>query len=448
MRSKKSPRSIGLAFLFASVGLLAGLFSLQAQPTILSTVPMDGATGVSPTSTVVFTFSEAMDPEFTEAMFLNFADPFNPIISTSPAWSLGNTVLTCTPLPAFPANTNLFWTVDGQNPAGEPLDGDTFGSFTTGTGSGGGGGSGTNAITSFSVGKVHHYNQTSAGTPTLDPASPYGFSGVTALSSNRTAMSVTLALPTGSVSNLTHLPPPQAEMFILAAFDTSLSNYDATFPAGHYSFFVQAASSNQTVVVNLPTTNSLAQPGAPHLTNYLAAQAVNPSQAFVLGWDAFPGGTAADYIDVDVDTAYHSPEPGLPGALTGTARTFTIPAGTLQPNSNYLARVGFFHYVGATNASYATAAYRATYTEFSMITTSGSATGPLILTNAAYVPANFSFDVLCSTGQTVTVEYRTNLAAGQWTTLLTTNSPGSRFRAVAPQAATNRFLFFRARNGS
>jgi len=74
--------------------------------------------------------------------------------------------------------------------------------------------------------------------------------------------------------------------------------------------------------------------------------------------------------------------------------------------------------------------------------------GSLVLTNAIKVPANFNFDVLCATGQTVTVEYRTNLATGVWQTLLTTNSPGSRFRVVAPQATTNQTLFFRAKNGT
>jgi hypothetical protein len=135
----------------------------------------------------------------------------------------------------------------------------------------------------------------------------------------------------------------------------------------------------------------------------------------------------------------------LPGALTGTARTFTIPAGTLQPNATYSSQIAFFRHVGTTNASYVTAAYRATYTEFTLITTGGS-TGPLVLTNAAYTPSNFSFDVLCSVGQNVTVEYKTNLSNLAWQTLLTTNSPGTRFRAVAPQASTNRSMFFRARN--
>jgi hypothetical protein len=71
----------------------------------------------------------------------------------------------------------------------------------------------------------------------------------------------------------------------------------------------------------------------------------------------------------------------------------------------------------------------------------------LLLTNVAYASGAFSFDVLSSNAPSVTVEYRTNVATGTWQTLLTTNSPGSQFRAVAPQAATNDTLFFRARSG-
>jgi len=427
--------------LLALAGSLVCLQLAQAQPTILSTVPATGATGVSTTTTIVFTFSQAMDPDATSAIFYDSGFQF---FNTTDSWNAANTVLTCTPDSAFPPNTMISWAASGQNPNGDSLGGIPIGSFTTGTGGGGGGGGmGTNAITTFSVGKVHHYNQTSSGSPTLDPATPYDFSGVTSLSSNRTATDIVLTLPTAAVSNLTQLPL-QPEIYVLYGFNTSLSTYDATFPAGDYSFLVKAATSNQTVVVNLPTANVMVQPGAPHLTNYPAAQAVDPSQSFVLGWDAFPGGTAADYIDVDIGTAYGSPNPGLPGALAGTARTFTIPANTLQPNSTYASRLGFFRHVGSTNSSFATAAYRATYTEFSLIT---SGAGPLILTNAVYAPGTFSFNVLCSTGQTVTVEYQTDLTAGQWRTLLTTNSPGSSFRAVAPQAATNLLLFFRARTG-
>jgi hypothetical protein len=199
-------------------------------------------------------------------------------------------------------------------------------------------------------------------------------------------------------------------------------------------------------VVNLPTTNSLPQPGAPHVSNFAAAQTVDPSQPFVLSWDAYPGGTSADYIDVDIGANFGSPEPGTPGALSGTATTFTIPAGTLQTNATYASQIGFFHRVGATNNGYATNAYRATYTEFTLITIGSG--GSLTLTNAAIDPAKFSFDVLCSPGQIVTVEYKTNLATGTWQTLLTTNSPGNSFHVISPQPTTNVSRFFRARSGS
>src|SRR5689334_16263512 len=115
-----------------------------------------------------------------------------------------------------------------------------------------------------------------------------------------------------------------------------------------------------------------------------------------------------------------------------------IPAGTLQTNTTYAAQIGFFHHVGTTNGTSALDAYRATYTEFKLITTGG---GMLVLTNAAISPTNFTFDVRCAPGQLVTVEYKTNLTTATWQTLLTTNSPGTSFHVVSPQP-TNATRFF------
>lgn len=424
-----------VSFLVLTWALLQ-LSPAQAEPTIISPPP---ANGVAPSAAIVFTFSEAMDTAATTATF--FDSTTFALLPTTAAWSSGDTVLTCTPSPAFPATRMIIWSVDGQNPAGDSLGGTPGGIFTTGAGSGGGGG--TNAITTFSVGKLHYYAQTSTGSPTLDPTFPYSFNAVTTLSSNRTATNVVLTLPTSSVSNLTQ-NPLHPEMYFLSGYNTNLGTYDATFPAGNYSFLVKAVSSNQTVVVNLPTTNIMAQPNAPHLTNYTAAQVVNPSQAFVLGWDAFSGGTASDYIYVDIGGVYSSTNLGSPGALTGTARTFTIPAGTLQPNSNYDSTISFYRHVGATNATYATNSFRATGTHFSLFTTGSS---PLVLTNASWSPGVFSFDVICTNGQTVTIEYTNVLSAGAWPKLLTTNSPGTRVHIVSPQAGSYQSLFYRARNG-
>src|SRR5665213_2010656 len=262
----------------ALVTLLLSLYRAVAQPTIVSTVPANGATGVSTTAAVVFTFSEAMNPTATTATFVNnttFA-----LLTTSPVWSAGNTVLTCTPSPAFPANTTILWVVSGQDTQGKSLSGTPEGTFTTGTSGGGGGGSGTNQYTSFAVGQAIYYDQTSSGAPTLDTNIPYFFVGDLTLASNRAAVSATLALPSGSVSNLTQ-NPVAAYQFFLDASNTNQTAFNTTFGSGNYIFTVTAATSNQQVTVNLPA--ALAQPGAPTVTNYSAAQAVNPAQAFTLG---------------------------------------------------------------------------------------------------------------------------------------------------------------------
>jgi len=413
------------------------LQSAYADPTIVSPLPANGA---SPSGPFVFVFSEPMDTDFTEVAFTDITDPFN-TLPTINVWSGGNTVLTCTPSPAFAANRLIVWSAFGQNPNGDFLADPTGGFFTTG--GGGGGSSGTNAITEFSVGKSHHYNQTSTALPVLDPSTPYGLSAVTSLSSNRSATNVTLTLPGSAVSNLVQnfFAP---ELFTMFASYTSLSTFDATFPAGNYTFTVKAVTSNQMVVVNFP--GSITQPGAPHVSNYSAAQAVNPGQAFALTWDAFPGGTSSDYIFVSIGNAYNSPNPGLPGALSGTATAFNIPANTLQAGSSYDSTIGFYHAINITNGtSYITTVYRATFTDFMLTTTTSSSS--LKLTNAIYSPANFSFDVLSPASPSVIVEYKTNLSSVVWHTLLVTNNPPSRFHAVAPQSTTNRHLFFRARIG-
>src|SRR4051794_38029360 len=175
---------------------LGGLSRLQAQPTIVSVSPVDGATGVSPSGPVVFTFSTAMGTNYTGAYFTNRAGSFLPVAMS---WSGGNKVLTCTPLLSFPGGTNIYWFVIGFDPAFTPLAGTTSGSFTTSAS--GSTGNGTNAYTSFVLDKLYIYEQTSSAAPSPDTNAPYLFTATTALASNRTPTSITLTIPTtGGVS--------------------------------------------------------------------------------------------------------------------------------------------------------------------------------------------------------------------------------------------------------
>src|SRR5262245_45545565 len=110
---------------FVMIGILTSRGPAQAVPVITSPAPTNGA---SPAGPFVFVFSEPMAPTYSGAAFVDgvtFA-----FLPTTDSWSAGNTVLTCTPTPSFPANRMVFWQVDGENPDGEILEGTTTGIFT------------------------------------------------------------------------------------------------------------------------------------------------------------------------------------------------------------------------------------------------------------------------------------------------------------------------------
>jgi methionine-rich copper-binding protein CopC len=432
----------------ALITLLLGLTRALAQPIIVSTAPADGATGVSTTAAVVFTFSEAMDPIATTAQFLGETS-FNSL-TTSNVWSAGNTVLTCTPAPAFPTSTPIFWLVSGQSPDGTQLGGTPEGSFTTGTsgaGGGGGGGTGTNQSTTFSVGQIVYYDEVSTGAPTLDTNIPYLFLGTFILSSNRSANSATLEMPNSSVSNLFQNPIDPAQFFLSVA-DTNETAFDTDFGAGDYIFTVSAATSNQQVIVNYPAT--LAQPSAPALVNYAAAQSVNPAQPFTLEWNVGAGGTPGEFVFVSVGSVFSTPTLGASNALPGTATSVQIPANTLQPNTNYTGTIGFYNFIAVTNTSgdYITQAFRESLTQFNLITIgAGGVTGPITLTNASWSGGAFGFNVTSAPGQNLIIQYSTDLNSSQWQTLLVTNSATGFIQVSYSVNTANSHVFYRAQAG-
>ncbi len=429
-----------------------GLFPAPAQPTILSTVPANSATGISPTAAVVFTFSEAMNTTATVATFYALGSIMPS--ATSSAWSAGNTVLTCAPSPSFPANTTNFWIVSGQGADGTAL-GETpppAGFFITGSGSGGGNpgtGSGTNAITTFSLGKLFFFDQTDTNPPVVDPQAPYAFEGGTTLASNLTATNVSLTFPGNTMSNLFD-DPLAPEDFSFYAAVTNLTNFNATYPAGNYTFNVQSAS-NQPVTLNFPA--SLQQPNAPHLSNLTAAQSVDSTRPFLLTWDPFPGATAADYFYLYLvagdSNVFQTPNPGQTNALSGTATSVQIPTNSLSPGTSYMGFLGFERALtNSPSSNYSTVVFLLSDTTFNLTTTGGGAPGgPLTLTNASWNGGVLTFAVASAVGQTFTIEYSTDLSSGAWNPLLTTNSPTGLALITDPASGLNGSRFYRARNG-
>ena len=438
------------AMAVVAAALLLTIFNQAlAQPTLVSTVPASGATGISTTGSVVFTFRTSMDTNRTAAQF-DTAIPVAPyayIYSMSNSWNATSNILTCSPLTAYLEPTQVVWSVTGFDLAGNRLGGTKVGYFFTTSTSGGGGGTGTNAYTTFQIGSADLYNQILNAQPTPSGVEPYIYLAATTLASNRTTTGISLTYPSGGVSNLVQ-NPTQPENWVFGGFMTNEAALQTNFPSGNYTFTVHAAASNESVVVAFPA--SLAQPGAPHLTNLVAAQTVDSTQPFTLRWDTFVGGTATDYITAGLTTNWQSPAMGAPGALKGTDISVTIPAGTLQPGKTYTASVGFSHSVLATNGAEATYVYRSALTQFVLTTKPATVASAPIFANAAWNGGVFGFDLLTSSGQKVTVISTTNAAdpTPSWPILITTNSPGNQIHISDPRFGTTPARFYRARNGN
>jgi hypothetical protein len=298
---------------------------------------------------------------------------------------------------------------------------------------------------SFTISKGWMYEQTSAAAPVMNTNAPYCFLACMSIPCPRNANSVSLQLPPGGIEDMN--PTTIAgHLTWTDCTQASVSDFETAYPSGDYTFTIWATASNQSVAVNLPS--SLVQPPAPHLANYAAAQSVYACQPFTLTWDPFTGGTAADCISVQIyGGVFSTPAPGGTGLLNGTATSVVIPAGTFQTNSSYSGCVSFYHFLLQTNGdSYVSLAYRSSTTEFGLVT---SGAGSLMVTNAGWATVGkvFAFDVPCSPGQSLVAEYCKNLLAGQWHTLLSTNSVTDCVRFCDPGATTNSQLFYRVRTG-
>jgi hypothetical protein len=120
-------------------------------------------------------------------------------------------------------------------------------------------------------------------------------------------------------------------------FDTrnSLSALHSAYGWGDYTItFNTVHDGAYTCVLSLPNTPL---PPAPHLVNFAEVQAVNPAQPLTLSWDYPSAPRAGDFVQLyvtdGIDDPFSTPNFGEPGALDGSARSVTIPAGTLDANS-------------------------------------------------------------------------------------------------------------------
>jgi hypothetical protein len=247
---------------------------------------------------------------------------------------------------------------------------------------------------------------------------------------------------------VTNLGAPAPGQFFLSVNNASQAVLTNTFANGDYLLTLNSAYSNEQVTVNLPGT--LPQPPAPQIANFAAAQSVNPAQAFTLTWNPFAGAQATDTVYVVIGNAFSTPQPTVSNGLPGTATSVVIPAGTLQPETNYDCFISFYHLDLQSNSSppCVTSAYRYAATEFNL-TTTNTATIPIVLTNASRSGKTFSFNVTSAPGQSLIVQYTTNIPplSNLWKTLTTTTNTTGVFTVHDSVNTTNQGVLYRAQVG-
>jgi hypothetical protein len=235
----------------------------------------------------------------------------------------------------------------------------------------------------FLIDKKQFFIQTSSGSPVVDSAGPVRFDVEVAPATASSVLSASLRLPNATVKDLTQTQFDRE--FFLKEYFQNPAALDTAYPAGVYTLTINTASQGaKTVSLTLP---SAIYPAAPRVSNFDAAQAVNPGADFAVQWDTFPGGGPDDFILLQIKdatgfTVHQSPEPGSPGALTGAATGWVIPRNTLLAGRTYSARLEFTKIVTVDNTLLAGATgvvLFASRTAFDL-RTAGAGTGPDVRT--------------------------------------------------------------------
>lgn len=225
-------------------------------------------------------------------------------------------------------------------------------------------------VQKYFVVKSQSFNQTSSSPPAPNTARPYAFGSFIIKSSSNSVNTATLRyLPSGTNQNYIY---GDNELFIEADF-LSQAALDAAYPNGSYRVTMNTLNDG-TKTSDLSVTGDT-YPATPRISNYPQAQTIDAAADFLLTWDSFAGGTADDFIQLQFEdcqgNGLHSPDPGEPGALTGTNNSITLSAGLLQSGRTYQAELKFFKRTSIDTNSYpgvrGLAAYGKT-TKFTLVT--------------------------------------------------------------------------------
>jgi len=189
-------------------------------------------------------------------------------------------------------------------------------------------------IAVYGLVKEQRLVQTNNAAPVPDAASPFSFQCFVDSTGPDLITSASVSLPSSAMRTLT---ADGEDSFAFLESFPSASALNSAYGTGTYTLTIDSENDFNAAQLSLP---SAAFPNAPQITNYTAAQAINPINAFTLAWLPFSGGTGADFIEFTIrdsaeNSVFRSGELGSNGHLNGTNTSMLIPPGSLFPGETY-----------------------------------------------------------------------------------------------------------------
>jgi hypothetical protein len=266
-----------------------------------------------------------------------------------------------------------------------------------------------------------------------------------------TVLFANLNLPGGAVRGF---PPGSSgiELQIHESF-ASQAALDAAFTNGNYTFAMATRNDgNQSPVLTMPVA---VYPAAPRLSNFAAAQAINPASPFLLEWTNPADATGNDILwvvifDSNDSIVFSTPYPPLNPStrLNGTDTSVVVPANTLSPGAAYTGSIGFYRMTSVNRTSYPGVVGVTLVAAQTAFPLAAPSLLPVLSLPTRTSATQFGFLLSGVAGQNYTVLTTTNPAQplADWSTVLTTNLPASS-AFLRDNQATSQRRYYRAKVG-
>jgi len=415
-------------------------------PKLVSIMPANGATDVSPTTAVSFVFDRDMD---TNVMLVPSAPPFvvgnyhfapSTVLFTG-SWGSDRRTLTFESASIILPNTLVTWTLNPagttvplKSTGGQPLAA-TNGSFRIIANTGGN----TNEMCqgppplagSYFLTKALEHSQTSASVVVPRRQAPANFNAfVQGPVAGPPVTNASVTLPNNSVKIITN----QFGFFTLHESYPTEAALESADPPGTYTMrFTQTGQTERVIPMNMPMIPT----SVPMIANYTEAQAIDSTQSFTLRWNSFTPQGAGAFINVVItdqfgNLIFQAPNPCVPRTLAPTATSVAIPANYFRPGLTYNGLLSFgLNFYNSTNAVPQMFGYGAVQrtTSFILQTTSGPGPGTAPATFTSYrVLSNGhpQFNLSGTAGKSYTIQRAGRLVNPNWTTAgtVTMNASG------------------------